>query len=147
RRSDDGGDLIGALGGAAQVINLDAEEYFQADDLYAYALSTLRLVGDERPNNPYEGTAAAIPLARRIADVAERNFLIAGLVARTHGMYDLQPVPPEQLVISDTVDAALSGYIERIPPVGTVPAAEILTGLAYAQGTGLSIDVWRVVVA
>lgn len=149
RRRDDGGDLITALGAAASVIDLDDERYFLPDDLAAYALATLQLLGDERPDNPYEDSAAAEPLAWRIAEAADQNFLIAGLVARTHGMYDVEPVPPERLVFTPrpTVDAALADYLERITPVGQVPATEILVALAYAQATGLSIDIWRVVLS
>jgi hypothetical protein len=35
---------------------------------------------------PYLDDVAAQPVAARIASLAERNFLVAGLVARRHGL-------------------------------------------------------------
>jgi WD40 repeat protein len=142
RRADDGGDLLSEVGQAGRILNLDDEAYFAEEDLAAYALATVQLVGDERPDNPYEDTAVAQPVARRIAALADRNFLIAGLVARTHGSYDTEPIDPERLEFTPTVDAALAGYLRRLASVGTTPAVFVLTALAYASGQGFSIEVW-----
>jgi WD40 repeat protein len=147
RRVDDGGELLATLGAAAQVLDLDAPEYFAEDDLAAYVLATLALVGDERQDNPYTDQSVAAPLARGIAKLADRNFLIAGLVARTHGMYDESPVHPDDLDFTATVDAALATYLERLPPVAGVPATLVLTGLAYAQPPGFSVRLWRTALA
>ncbi|WP_327002022.1 WD40 repeat domain-containing protein [Dactylosporangium sp. NBC_01737] len=142
RRNDDGGDLLAVFGRAGRHVNLDDPEYFAEEDLAEYALSTLRLVGDERPGSPYADPAVALPVARRIAALAKQNFLIAGLVARTHGLHDVDPVDPALLEFPPTVDAALDGYLQRLAPVGVVSAKLVLTALAYAQGLGFSVEVW-----
>ncbi|WP_433291355.1 trypsin-like peptidase domain-containing protein [Actinoplanes sp. CA-030573] len=143
RRTDDGGDLLRAFGNAA-VIDLDRQEYFTLGDLTDYAEATLALLGDERPGNPYADPAVAGPVAARIARLAEPNFLIAGLIARSHGMYDAEAVDPEALSFTATVDEALAEYLGRLPDIGGVPATTVLTALAYAQAPGFSIDLWQV---
>src|SRR5262249_25687219 len=49
RRRDDDGDLIGWFGRALVPIDLDDAQYFEEEDLAAYALACLQLTGDERP--------------------------------------------------------------------------------------------------
>jgi len=95
RRHDGVGDLLAAFGAAAATIDLDRPEYFALDDLAAYALASLRLAGDEREDNPYAPDNVAAPVARRIAELANRNFLVAGLVARDHGLHDTEAVRPD----------------------------------------------------
>src|SRR5262249_59917992 len=87
RRRDDGGDLLGRFGGALAAIDLDDPRYFAGEDLAAYALACLQLAGDERPGNPYDDDAAAARLASKIAALADRNFLVAGLVGRSHRLH------------------------------------------------------------
>ena len=148
RRRDDGGDLIDSFAGAAAVVDLDADEYFRGEDLAAYALASLQLIGDERPENPYTGPMVAEPLAHRIAELAGRNFLIAGLVARTHGLRDEQPVTPEELgLAAPTVGGALENYLQRLAPVGQVSAKMVLTVLAFAEAPGLSLELWQLALA
>ncbi|MGH8879356.1 MAG: trypsin-like peptidase domain-containing protein, partial [Stackebrandtia sp.] len=115
RRKDAGGDLLAGFGGGARVVDLDDPTYFNETDLQAYALATLQLTGDERPGNPYSDTTIAEFVAGRIAELSDRNFLIAGLTARTHGMYDTEPVIPGDLTFTATVDYALGGYLDRLP--------------------------------
>lgn len=90
RRRDGDGDLLKMFGSAQSTIDLDDAAFFEEADLEAYALATLQLAGDERPANPYADDAAARPVARRVAALSGRNFLVAGLIARTHGMHDLR---------------------------------------------------------
>lgn len=118
RRRDGRGDLLAGFAGAATVVDLDEPEYFAPEDVYEYALVTLRLTGDERPGNPYADLDHAAPLARRIAEFADRNFLVAGLVARAYGLHDIAPADPYAVSFAPTVSDALSRYVERIPPVG-----------------------------
>src|SRR6202035_1440120 len=108
RRRDDGGDLLGRFGGALDLVDLDDPGYFAEEDLAAYALACLQLAGDERPGNPYAQQELAWPLAVRIAEVSERNFLIAGLIARFHGLHDMQPADPGQIRFGTTLDSALA---------------------------------------
>jgi WD40 repeat protein len=143
RRRDDGGELLARFGNAIAGIDLDDAEYFADEDLTAYALACLQLAGDERPDNPYAETAVAELTARRIAGLSDRNFLVAGLMARSHGLHDSQPADPEHLTFAATVDAALAAYLDRVPPVGIVPADLALTILAFAEAPGLPIDLWQ----
>ncbi|MGW4945033.1 trypsin-like peptidase domain-containing protein [Actinoplanes sp. NPDC004185] len=144
RLTDDGGPLLTLLGANAELVNLDEERYFAEEDLIEYAHATLALTGDERSDNPYADPEVAVPVARQIASMADRNFLIAGLIARSHGLYDTEPVDPAGLDFTATVDAALEDYLIRLPPLDQVPATVVLTALAYAQAPGLSVDLWRV---
>ena len=146
RRRDDGGDLLGRFGPALDTLDLDAPEYFAEEDLAAYALACLQLTGDERPGNPYSDEALAGPLAARIAAVSGQNFLIAGLIARSHGLHDEQPADPGQLGFGATVDSALAGYLQLLSPVAGLPAAELLTALAFAEAPGLPAGLWRLAV-
>jgi hypothetical protein len=115
RHADGGGDLLGAFGGAARLVDLDAAEFFAGQDLAAYAAATLQLAGDERPGSPYADDTVAGLVAARIADLAEGNFLVAGLTARSHGLYDETAVDPGMLSFSPRVDDAMREYLRRIP--------------------------------
>ena len=146
RRRDDGGDLLGRFGGALAAIDLDDPAYFAEEDLAAYALACLRLAGDERPGNPYADDAAATPLASKIAALAGRNFLIAGLIARSHGLHDQHATNPDQLSLPATVGSALAAYLERLHPVASVSASQIMTTLAFADAPGLPAGLWQLAV-
>ncbi|HXZ73552.1 MAG TPA: WD40 repeat domain-containing protein, partial [Streptosporangiaceae bacterium] len=146
RRRDDGGDLLGRFGGALESIDLDDPRYFAAEDLAAYALACLQLAGDERPGNPYHDDSLAGPVAGRIAAMSGRNFLIAGLIARSRGLHDEEPADPERLAFSATVDAALAAYLERLSPAAGVPADRALTALAFAEAPGLPARLWQLAI-
>jgi WD40 repeat protein len=146
RRRDDEGDLLRMFGAAITTIDLDAPRFFEEADLEAYALATLQLAGDERVGNPYATDAVARPLARRIAELSERNFLIAGLVARTHGLHDDEPTYAAELRFPPTVDAALREYLRRLAPVAGVAAHTLLTALAFAKSPGLPLPLWQVAI-
>jgi diguanylate cyclase (GGDEF)-like protein len=135
-------DLLGRFGATAEVIDLDDPRYFALEDLAQYALATLQLRGDERPDSPYSTIEIALPVAERIAQIAEPNFLIAGLIARAHGLHDHQAATPADITITPTVDAALRAYLERIPATGGRPAEELLTVLAFADSPGWTADLW-----
>src|SRR5262249_55713954 len=127
RRRDDAGDLLGRFGAALTPLDLDEPQYFAEQDLADYALAGLQLAGDERPGNPYTDDRTARPLANRIASIAGGNFLIAGLVARAHGLHDSKSTSPAQLAFPATVAAALRVYLDRLTPVGGLSAASALT--------------------
>ena len=143
RRRDDGGDLLGYFGGALTAIDLDDPDYFAEDDLAAYALASLQLTGNERRDNPYNDLSVAGPVAARIAGLSGRNFLIAGLIARSHGLHDDQPVAPGQLAFAATVDVALSAYLRLLPAVAGLTAGEVLTVLAFGEARGLPVSLWQ----
>ena len=124
-------------------IDLDDPSYFAEEDLAAYALACLQLAGDERPGNPYTDDALAGPLAARIAVMSGQNFLIAGLIARSHGLHDEQAADPGRLEFAATVDSALAAYLQRLSPVAGLPAAHALTALAFAEAPGLPAALWQ----
>ena len=146
RRRDDAGELLGIFGSAAVTIDLDEPRYFSLDDLTAYTLATLQLRGDERPNNPYEQDAVASPVARRIAELAEPNFLVAGLVARAHGLYDDRAIAADAVTFTPDVAAALDAFLDRLAPIGDVSARAVLTALAFAEAPGFTPELWRLAV-
>ena len=146
RRADADGDLLASFGGAAKILDLDEPEFFAEEDLAAYALATLQLAGDERVGNPYAVDAVAVPIADRIAALSDSNFLVAGLTARTHGLYDEVALDPAALSFSPKVDDAMREYLKRVPPVGDVSAETLLTALAFAESPGLPVSLWRVAV-
>ncbi|WP_329126378.1 AAA family ATPase [Streptomyces sp. NBC_01465] len=164
RISDNAGSLLNEFA-PSLTIDLDDPAYFDRDDLVAYACATLRLEGSERPGNPYNDDTAARSAADQVARAAGRNFLVAGLIARAHGLYDTEPVGAFAPVFpggresmsgvdaagrpfgapGDTVrsvDSALDAYLERIPAQDGVPARTLLTALAYAESPGISADLW-----
>ena len=132
RRRDDDGDLLGRFGAALDTLDLDNPRYFAEEDLAAYALACLQ---HERPGNPYVDEALAGPLAARIAEISGRNFLIAGLIARPHGLHDENAADPGQLEFGATVDSALTGYPQSLSPVAGCP-------LAPAHCSGLRRSTW-----
>jgi WD40 repeat protein/DNA-binding SARP family transcriptional activator/DNA-binding XRE family transcriptional regulator len=146
RRRDDGGNLLDRFGGALEAIDLDDPRYFAEDDLAAYALACLQLAGDERPGNPYLDGTVAGPVAARIAAMAGRNFLIAGLIARSRGQHDEHAADPDRLGSSATVDSALATYLERLSPVAGLPADRALAALAFAQAPGLPARLWQLAI-
>ncbi|MGV9708563.1 WD40 repeat domain-containing protein [Streptomyces sp. NPDC003483] len=147
RSRDDHGGLIETFGPAAETVDLDSEVYFHEADLSAYARATLLLLGAERPGNPYADPRVADPVADRIAELSGKNFLVAGLVARTHGLYDTEAVRPEDVSFTPTVGAALKDYLYRLPTVGGVKAQEALAALAYAEAPGFSLELWATAIA
>ncbi|MGD0246500.1 MAG: cytosine permease [Streptosporangiaceae bacterium] len=146
RTRDGSEDLLMAFGAAARVVDLDKPEFFDLSDLKAYAVATLQLEGDERPGNPYRSLATAEPVAARIAELADPNFLVAGLVARTHGLYDDVAADPAAIQFDPYVPAALGTYIARIPPTAGISAADLLAALASAKVPGLPIERWATIV-
>ncbi|MFG2421484.1 trypsin-like peptidase domain-containing protein [Streptomyces sp. NPDC048448] len=142
RRRDDAGDLLRVFGPATRIVDLDAPAYFDRADLVSYAMATLQLLGDERPGSPYTDDAAALPVATRIAELADANFLVAGLTARAHGFHDDVAAEPADISFDPTVAAALDDYMARLPPVDGVPAADVLSALAYAEAPGLPLSLW-----
>ncbi len=146
RRTDDRGDLLVPFQTSLRVVDLDTPEYFAQQDLARYALATLQLLGDERRDSPYEDASVGKPVADRIAEMAQGNFLIAGLVARTHGLHDQQATDVAELRFTATVDTALRDYLVRLPDVEGVAALDVLTALAYADSPGLSVELWRTAV-
>ncbi|MET8040334.1 WD40 repeat domain-containing protein [Micromonospora sp. NPDC005215] len=147
RRSDDHGDLLGRFGDLADLIDLDTPEFFAESDLVDYACATLQLQGAERPANPYADEIVAAPVARRIAELANGNFLVAGLVARARALRDTSAIDPARVTFSGTVADALDSYLTWLPDAGSAPARLALTALAYAESPGLPLALWQTAAA
>ena len=124
-------------------IDLDEPRYFALDDLVSYAMATLQLRGAERAGNPYQAGAVAEPVARRIAEIAEPNFLVAALVARTHGLYDEQPVAVSDIAFTADVATVLGAFLDRLAAVGGLSSREALTALAAAEAPGFTPELWQ----
>ncbi|WP_234476422.1 hypothetical protein [Streptomyces sp. MBT65] len=142
RLRDASGEIVAIFGSAAHVIDLDDSTYFELGDLSAYSQATLQLYGDERVDNPYNNDDVAAPVAYRIAELAEGNFLVAGLVARTHGLHDRRPISAGQVSFTPTVEAALRSYLQRLPALRGVSSNEIMTALAYSDAPGFTASLW-----
>ncbi|MFJ1556891.1 trypsin-like peptidase domain-containing protein [Streptomyces mirabilis] len=142
RLRDASGEIVAIFGSAAHTIDLDNSIYFELGDLSAYSQATLQLYGDERVDNPYNNDHVAAPVAHRIAELAEGNFLVAGLVARTHGLHDRRPISATQVSFTPTVEATLRSYLQRLPSLGGVSSNEIMTALAYADAPGFTASLW-----
>ncbi len=146
RHRDEDGDLLATFGRSMAVIDLDDPRFFSDQDLAAYVMATLQLVGDEREDSPYADDSVANAVARRIAELSDRNFLVAGLTARAHGLHDQYAADPAELSFTATVDAAMRGYLQRLSPAADVPAEIVLTALAFAEAPGLSLQLWQTAV-
>ena len=120
RRADEVGNLVHLFGPARVEIDLDAPAYFAYDDLVEFVVATLQLSGAERAGNPYARREDALPVARRIAAVAQPNYLVAGLIAGNHGMYDRVAARPSAISSTGRVEAALELYLEKLPALADV---------------------------
>ncbi|WP_194858849.1 trypsin-like peptidase domain-containing protein [Streptomyces sp. SUK 48] len=143
RRRDDAGDLLASFGHSARVLDLNGPELSEHSDLVAYALATLQLRGDERGRNPYADGALAFPVAERIAELADGNFLVAGLVARAHGMHDPEAVDLDEVSFPVTVETSLREYLRYLPDLAGLSAEKLLIPLAHAESPGLPPRLWR----
>ena len=139
-------DLLAAFGDSVHQLDLDDPALFRDGDLAAYAMATLQLEGGERDGNPYSDEIIAWPVAARIAALSDRNFLVAGLIARAHGLHDQQAADPAMLTFTASVDAAMRQYLQRLAPIGDVPANTALTALAFAEAPGLPLELWQAAV-
>ncbi|WP_346228560.1 AAA family ATPase, partial [Microbispora maris] len=141
RRRDEGGELLTEFAGQCEIVDLN--DVSTLDDLTSYATEVLQ----QRPDSPYLDAKVARPVAEQIARAAGDNFLIAGLVARDHSLHDPVAATPETLSFSTTIGSVLRAYVARLVPVAGVPAATVLTALAFAEAPGLSADLWSTAIA
>ena len=144
RRFDDGGDIFRVFGDALSVIDLDSRPFFTREDLVAHTMTNLQILKGNHADGPYETETVARLVAERIADLSRQNFLIAGLVARAHGLYDREAINPTQLRSGATVSAALQAYVEKLNPLDGVSAEVVLTALAFAEAPGFTIRLWQI---
>ena len=75
------------------------------------------------------------------------NFLIAGLISRTHGLHDTTPAKPSDISNDPTLDTALEEYVRQIPASDTIDPSAALTALAFAEAPGFTPRLWSVAIA
>lgn len=142
RRVDGSGDLLAHFGNSLRQLDLDSPKYFEPQDLTDYARAALQQASGEAPENPYGDPAVAAAVAKRIAELAEGNFLAAGLVARGRGRHDEEPIAPAELSFDPDVSVVFWEYLDRLEPFDGVPAEDLLTALAFADAPGFTAELW-----
>ncbi|MFG3341802.1 trypsin-like peptidase domain-containing protein, partial [Glycomyces sp. NPDC048151] len=139
---------VGKLLSDAAFIDLDTDDYFDPDDLVRFVSATLQDTSRDRNVAVYEDDAIAMPIAVRIAEVSNTNFLVASLLAHRHGLLDVEPVAPEDIQFSGAAKDAFREYLECLPKIKGVSAdaREMLTALAFAESPGFTVDLWTAAV-
>ena len=139
-------DLIGALGPAFDVLDLDAPRYALVEDFAAYV--TRRLLAETDPDHPtpYRGRS---DLARQVGQAVGRRaypvFLIARLTCEAL-VEAAEPIdvtrPGWDATFPATVHDAFEEYLDRFGP-DKPRVVDLLRPLAYAEGAGLPFeDLW-----
>jgi WD40 repeat protein len=133
--------LLADFGEATVVIDLDQPEFFDQADLIAHAREQLRLA---RGKGSAVGNGSAVDEhARRIAAASGRSFLVAGLLAWTHGLYGTE-VPGAAVTV--TAAEALRDHLRHAGGIGNISAEAILTAVAFAEAPGMPLELWRTAV-
>jgi WD40 repeat protein len=142
------GDLLALLGGPGAVhqVDLDKSRFYDESALVAHVWTCLSSMGGQRAARYRPGDPAAVRMTRRIAGSSGTNFLVAGLIARAHGLQEERPSEGGHLGATSDLGSALDQYVQRIPPIGSVPARDVLTALAFAENPGFDARLWAVAV-
>ena len=148
---------LGVLGGAASrnLVDLDADRFFAAEDLIAYVETLLAQDGFANPGPPggaWEGYRqnedARAGLARIVAGRADRNYLVAGMSAfqLAEDGKILDPASPlfDPSVVPSGIGEALSKYFDSLSAQQRRRQAGLLTALAYGRGAGLDDKRWLI---
>lgn len=143
RRKDLQGDLIRSFASAEMLIDLDAAEYFDQQDVLKYAEAALRVQDPGHPRNPYADSSHTTAIANRISEISGTNFLIAGVMAHYHRMYDRNVVLPGAVGYTATVSNVLNFYIDRLNSSECRFARVAMTALAFAADADLPLPLWR----
>ncbi len=146
---------LGVLSGATSrnLVDLDADRFFDAEDLIAYIETLLGQDGFANPGPPggaweayRQNPDARSQLARIVADHADRNYLVAGMSAfqLAEDSEILRPgsVMFDPSAVPSTIGEALGKYFEGLPANRRKREAGLLTALAYARGAGLDDKRW-----
>ena len=146
---------LGVIGGAnsRNLVDLDTDRFFAAEDLIAYAYALLAQEGTANPGPPggawkwyqHNDDARAL-LAHVVASRADRNYLVAGMSAFQLAEQDtvLDPASPvfDLSVVPRGIGDALSKHLDRLPAPRRRREVGLLTALAYARGVGLEDALW-----
>jgi hypothetical protein len=142
---------LGVLYGLASknLIDLDADLYFDQSDLDAYAGAVLSQEGFVQPTPPggaWETYRSDNGLRGRVADLiskrAGRNYLVAAMAALpvsqdTEMVVDPSAVGFDPTSIPASVGDALTKYLEGLHDDEKLRVTALLTALAYGRGEGL----------
>jgi WD40 repeat protein len=154
-------DLPGRLGAIAggrrdTLVDLDSDRYFDAGDLLAHTEDVLCQRDALRPGPggaAWEEYRRDPGLRRRLSHAvarrADRNHLVAAMSALelSEGDEVLDPRRPgfdERRDLPGTVGQALDKYLDGLPAERRQRTVALLVALAYAEGSGLTDDRWRV---
>ena len=137
--------LLGLLPRGRVTVDLDLAAYHDPADISRYVAKVLLAVDDLDFPTPYRGERRlADAVAREVADVADRSFLIAQIAARTLARSpvvldaaELKQTREQRRDVGAAFDLDLSRYRNQAPRV-----RELLTPLAYAEGVGLPPHLW-----
>ncbi|WP_406063046.1 hypothetical protein [Micromonospora sp. NBC_00860] len=145
------GTLLYSLGASsaagANLIDLDADTYFDAAGLRAFAAAVLTQGLPGGSWSSYQTDPALTGrLATAIGERAGSNYLVAALAATELGWRDrtVDPADPEfePTVIPSTVGEAITKYLDAVPTSQRAMTRALLTALAYARGDGIDERRW-----
>lgn len=151
------GELLPALGvgspDSPNLVDLDSPRYFEADGVREYVMALLTQSGAELPGPPgrawsrYRADPALCGrLASRIAERAERNYLIAAMAADPLSIQH-DPMDPDDPqfaaeAIPTSVGEALDKYFDGLDARRRARVRGLLSALAYARGAGVDDSLW-----
>jgi WD40 repeat protein len=135
------------------LVDLDTNPYADPDALARYAGALLAQGGATRPGPPgaawtayREHPAATDRLAAVIAHRAAGNFLVVALTADLLSQHPtpLDPDTPgfNRHDLPTTVGKALDKYLRTLKGRRRIRVKALLTGLAFAHGTGITDPLW-----
>lgn len=133
-------ELVGNLGTAMKVLDLDDPAYLGDNDMAGYVSKVLLAENEPEVRTPYRGNAE---LARQVGEAVSRRasglFLVARMTARGLRSADT-PVdvtaPGWQDKLPSEIGQAFEDYLDRYGPHRSRVRA-MLTPLAFAEGQGL----------
>jgi hypothetical protein len=135
------------------LVNLDSDRFFAAEDLIAYADALLAQNGFTNPGPPggawkayRQDNDARTRLAQVVASRADRNYLVVGMSAFQLAEDDtpLDPASPlfKASDVPSGIGEALSKHLNRLPEERRWREEGMLTSLAYGRGAGLDDQRW-----
>ena len=137
--------LLGSLPAAQVTVDLDQDTYHDDTDTAEYVTKVLLAADDPDSPTPYRDEPGLARLvARQVAAIAGRSFLIAQIAARTLARTPRALGPAE--VSADgarwrDVGAAFDRDLERYGGKA-YRIRDLLTPLAWAEGAGLPRELW-----
>jgi WD40 repeat protein len=146
---------LGVIGGSnsRNLVDLDTDRFFSAEDLIAYADVLLGQLGVTNPGPPgkawqfyQENPSARGMLANVVASRADRNYLVTGMsafqLAEDDTVHDPTSATFNPTVIPRGIGEALSKHFDRLPVQRRWREVGLLTALAYGRGAGLDDQRW-----